>query len=76
MWIRPGRTSIWWDNLIDNVMIDEEWRENFRLSKVNFFKLCNELEPYLHKKSTNMRKTISVEKQVAVTLYYLADEGR
>jgi hypothetical protein len=76
MWVRPGRTSIWWDNFIDSVMIEEEWRENFRLSKVNFFKLCNELEPYLRKKSTNMRKTISVEKQVAVTLYYLADEGR
>ena len=42
---------------MDNVMLDDEWRENFRLSKVNL-------------------KPVSVEKQVAVTLYYLSDEGR
>ena len=29
-----------------------------------------------HKKTTNMRKPVSVEKQVAATLYYLSDEGR
>lgn len=44
--------------------------------KENFLKLCNELRPYIEKKSTNMRPSISVEKQVAVTLYYLSDEGR
>ena len=61
---------------MDNVMLDDEWRENFRLSKVNFFKLCEELRAYLHKKTTNMRKPVPVEKQIAVTLYYLSDEGR
>ena len=53
---------------MDNVMLDDEWRENFRLSKVNFFKLCEELRAYLRKKTTNMRKPVSVEKQIAVTL--------
>ena len=75
-WTQPGRTSMWWDNFMDNVMLDDEWRENFRLSKANFFKLCEELRAYLHKKTTNMRKPVSVEKQIAVTLYYLSDEGR
>ena len=47
------------------------------MSKENFLKLCDELRPYIQKKSTNMRSFISVEKQVhvAVTLYYLSDEG-
>ena len=61
---------------MDNMMLDDEWRENFGLSKVNFFKLCEELRAYLHKKTTNMRKPVSVKKQIAVTLYYLSDEGR
>ena len=75
-WTRPGRTSTWWDNFVNNVMLDNEWRENFRLSNVNFVKLCKELRAYLNKKTTNMRKPVSVEKQIAVTLYCLSDEGR
>ena len=75
-WTRPGRTSTWWDNFMNNVMLDDEWWENFRLSKVNFVKLCEELRAYLNKKTTNMRKPVSVEKQIAVTLYYFSDEGR
>ena len=32
-WTRPGRTSAWWDNFINGTMIEEEWKENFRMSK-------------------------------------------
>lgn len=46
------------------------------MSKENFLKLCNELRPYIQKKSTHMRSSISVDKHLAVTLYYLSDEGR
>ena len=75
-WIRPGRTDGWWQNFVDNVVVPEEWRENFRMSKNSFLLLCNKLRPFLEKQTTNMRQSISVEKKIAVTLYYLADEGR
>ena len=42
-WTRPGRTGIWWQNFLDNVVILEEWIENFRLSKETFIELCDEL---------------------------------
>ncbi len=58
---------------MNDVMVRLEWKENY---KENFMKLCDELRPYIQKNSTNMRSAISVEKQVAVTLYYLSDEGR
>ena len=74
--MRPGRTSLWWENFVNNIVVAEEWRENFRMSKENFMKLCDKVRPFLLKQSTNMRSPISVEKQVAVTLYYLSDEGR
>ena len=32
--------------------------------------------PYIERQTTHMCRTISVEIQVAVTLYYLSDEGR
>ena len=75
-WIRPGRTGKWWQNFLDNIVVTEEWIENFRLSKETFTEICDELRHVLTKSDTPMRKAIAVETQVAITLYYLADEGR
>lgn len=57
-------------------MLAEEWKENFRMGKDNFYKLCGELRPFIERKVTNMRLPVSVETQVASTIYYLSDEGR
>lgn len=46
------------------------------LLKENFVKLCDKVRPFLLKQSINMRSPIRLEKQVAVTFYYLSDEGR
>ena len=61
---------------MDGVILVEEWKENFRMGKDNFYKLCGELRPFIERKVTNMRLPVSVETQVALTLYYLSDEGR
>ncbi len=73
-WKRPGRTDAWWGNFVKNIVVPEQWKENFRMSRESFFDLCNELRPFLQQQQTNMRAPISVEKQVAVALYYLSDE--
>ena len=44
--------------------------------KESLDKLCHELRIYLEKQKTQFRYPISVEKQVACTLDYLADERR
>ena len=75
-WIRPGRTKAWWDNFITDVVVPEEWRENFRMSKNTFYRLCQELQPFIQRQTTTMRSPVEVERQVAITLYYLSDEGR
>ena len=46
------------------------------MSKTSFSKICEELRQYIERQSTNMRSPVEVERQVAVTLYYLSDEGR
>ena len=76
LWIRPGQTSSWWDNFCAGQKVSEEWKENFCTSQESFEKLCTELRPYIQKNKTRFRDPISVEKQVATTLYYLADEDR
>ena len=75
MWVRPGRTSEWWKNFLNDV-VKEEWRENFRMTKKTFMEPCDKLRPFLQRTDTTMGKAIDVETQVAITLYYLTDEGR
>ena len=74
-WIRPGSTRSWWDNFVSNVVPPEEWKENFHMSRCTFQGLCHQLEPFLERQSTVMREPIEVDCQVALTLYYLADES-
>ena len=57
-------------------MIEEEWRENVRMSKTSLLKLAEELRPYIEGKETIMGSPVDVVKQVASTLYYLSDKGR
>ena len=35
-WVRPGRTTVWWDGFAKGIVVEEEWKENFRMSWVNF----------------------------------------
>lgn len=72
-WIKPGRTSAWWDNFVNCSVMPED---NFRMSKSSFYKPCHQLNPYLERQATNMRSPVDVPKQVALTLYYLSDEGQ
>ena len=48
-------------------MFAEEWKENFRMGKDNFYKLCGELRRFIERKKTNMRLPVSVK-----TLFGLA----
>ena len=60
-WIRPGRTSLWWDNFVSSMTVAEEWRENFRMSRESFMNLCDPLRPFLVKEVSCFRKPVSVE---------------
>ena len=71
-WIRPGRTSAWWDDFVSEIVLPEEWRKNLKISHVSIMRLAEELRPYIEGKDTIMRTSIDVLKQVAMTLYYLS----
>ena len=59
--MRLGRSKVWWNNFLNDVVVPSEWRENFRMSKEIFMSLCDELRPFLQKQSTAMRDALSVE---------------
>ena len=43
LWVGPGRTSAWWDNFVNQIVVPEEWRENFRVSRDSLYSLAEEL---------------------------------
>lgn len=71
LWIRPVRTSAWWDNFVSQTVLAEEWKENFRICRTCLLKLSEELRTYIEGNSTRMRPTVDVVRKVACTLYYL-----
>lgn len=76
MWKRPGRTGQWWDNLLSGKMSEEEWKKNLRMPKNDFDVLVNLIRPFYKEKSSKIRNdVICLEKRVAMTLYYLKDQG-
>ena len=57
-------------------MASEEWKNNLRMSKEDFENLVELIRPHVKERSSQVRQdVINVEKRVAVTLYYLKDQG-
>ena len=44
--------------------------------QVNFYILRNELHGLIARKTTVMRTPVDIERQVALTLYFVSDEGQ
>lgn len=59
-----------------NYFEDEQWIENFRISRASFLYICDRLRPDLQPVEVDpnlrSRDPVSVEKKVAMTLYFLA----
>lgn len=76
VWSKVDGNVCAWRTFLDNSENDDEWRQIFRMSRNNFMKLCELLEPYVGKKRTNMRMPISVEKRIGITLHYLSNDDK
>ena len=76
IWKLPGRTDKWWENLYCGKMSEVEWQKNFRISKCDFKVFVDLIRPFYTERSSRIRNdVISLEKRIAVTLYYLKDQG-
>ena len=69
-WFREGRTDQWWDNMMKNILPEEQWKKNFRMSRLSFFKLLEELKSFItpNPASPNHR-CITAEKKLGITLW-------
>lgn len=73
-WIRNRETENICQNLIQDLRNDESngFEEHFRMSPESFDFLLEKVRPLITKKDTRMRKAISAETRLAITLRYLA----
>ena len=76
VWVIIGRIDQWWQNMIGADVPEWCWKRHFRMSKECFYELADELRSYSapHPDSPN-RRALSIEKRLAITLYYLKDTG-
>ena len=51
---------------------EDDWVENFRLSRATFHMLCERIEVYIKRQNTQFHRCICVEHHVAITLWTLA----
>ena len=54
--LRPGRSNIWWTNILNNKATVEEWRENFCISEALFYTLLR-VETIFNKADYQIPKT-------------------
>ena len=71
IWMLP-KSSQFWESDVLRTFTSRQWAENFRMTRDTFMYVCNELRAQLTKEDTRMRRAITVEKRVAVTLWRLA----
>ena len=69
---RKKRSSDWYDRIVLQTFTDEQWVENFRITRQTFNKVCRVLEPDLSPMENTVRNALDVQKQVALMSYWLA----
>ena len=66
------RSSHWWEDVVLRNFACDDWMENFRMSRETFYYLCDKVRPVIEKQNTRMRRCVSTEHRVAITLWVLA----
>lgn len=68
------RSKDWWKRIVNRNFKEEDWLKSFRMRKCTFLWLCDQLKNELASSvyQLGFREPVSVEKQVAICLYYLS----
>ncbi|XP_042310079.1 uncharacterized protein LOC121923591 [Sceloporus undulatus] len=75
-WVSPATCLNWWENFMHETTDDAKWIEQFRMSRGTLFEIAEVLRPKLERQRTIMREAISVEKRVAIVVWWLSNLER
>uniref|UniRef100_A0A1A8J0F3 DDE Tnp4 domain-containing protein n=1 Tax=Nothobranchius kuhntae TaxID=321403 RepID=A0A1A8J0F3_NOTKU len=65
------RSKDWWERIVLLEFTDQEWKQNFRMSRASFMKLCSLMESYMAPEDVTVRAAVPVIMRIAVVLYKL-----
>ena len=71
LWAKE-RSGHWWEQIVNISFTAHDWVTNFLVSHETFLYLCDRLQIAIERSDTIMRKAITTEKRVGMTLYFLA----
>lgn len=73
-WLQRRRTRSCYNTLVQELEVEDtnEYKNFMRMTKQTFDTLLEKVRPYIEKQDTHMRKSISAEERLAVTLRFLA----
>ncbi|KAL2099810.1 hypothetical protein ACEWY4_004204 [Coilia grayii] len=69
------RNRQWWETTVLTEFTDNEWKANFRMSRISFMKLCDLMSTYMAPEVTTVRAPIPLLMLIAVVLYKLGSCG-
>ena len=67
-----ARSDTWWNNVVMRYFTHQDWLQNFRMCKETFLYICDRLPTELERSDTVMRRSLTVQRRVAVCLWCLA----
>ena len=70
IWMRR-QSQEWWDRDVAGYT-EQEFFQNFRMSRNTFHHICQHLSPRLSTGDTSFRRSISLRKRVGLGLYWVA----
>ena len=70
VWMRPR--SFAWFEMVENHFTDDQWYENFRVTKGSFAFILSKVTEDISHMDTVMRNAVPPKHRLAITLYFLA----
>ena len=70
VWMRPR--SFAWFEMVENHFTDDQWYENFRVTKDTFAFILSKVNEEISHRDTVMRNAVPAKIRLAITLYFLA----
>ncbi|KAK7878184.1 hypothetical protein WMY93_031181 [Mugilogobius chulae] len=65
----------WWEKVVLLEFGDNEWRENFRMNRASFIRLCVMVDSFMRPAETTVRTPVPLPMRVAIVLYKLGSCG-
>ena len=69
------RSREWWTDIVKGTFSDDQWMENFRLTKATFEILCDDLRPSFPDLARSVREPLQLDHRVAIAVYWMASSS-